>query len=595
MICPRLEGEVTSWGRLSRMIEKTLQTDSTVQLRQIVQAMAVVGAVFTLVFLGLMIVNGYKQYMSGPREEENLTIRKQQLLQQPDNETLINTIREQDRTIRANKLRQLDFAGLAALMLLVSAAITIGALKWQTHLKGIAPQPSADNEEPYQRRRLGASRIALVVLVFLLAGMAFLLGQLVPSGWVSQVKTGIHEEAGYATPEELADNWHRFRGFAGAGITSRIDIPTQWDGANGSGILWKSQIPLPGHNSPLVWEDRVFISGASWDKREVYCFDALSGNILWTGDVPTAPMGEKRLDVTESTGLAASTMATDGVRVYAIFATGDLAAFDFNGRLLWHKSLGIPENSYGHATSLEVWQDRVLVQYDQAYVADGKSRLYAFDGATGSIVWETKRPVDNSWTTPIVARVGNEYQLITVAAPWVIAYNPDDGKESWRAECVGGEAAASPILAGDLVIAIEPYHKNVAIRTGGAGNVTDTHVAWDNEDVGPTIVSPVTDGSRVFFMDTYGTLYAVNSRDGKLIYNYDFDENVNSSPTLVAGKLYVLSVNGTMFIGTPGDTEYTLEAKSALGEECYASPAFMAGRIYIRGTTHLYAIGNERH
>lgn len=574
------------------MIEKALQTDSTAQQRQVTQAIAVVGAIFTLIFLGLMIFNGYQQYVSGPQDEAFLTEQKQQLYKEPDNKTLINTIRKQDRRIRANKLRQLDFAGLAGLMLLISAAITVGALKWQAHLKVISPEPSADMEEPYKRRRLGESRITLVVLVLMLTGMALLLGQRVPTGWFSQVKTGMPEEAGYATPEELAENWHRFRGFSGAGVTSLADIPTQWDGASGKGILWKTQIPLPGHNSPVVWEDRVFISGASWDKREVYCFDVTSGSILWTGEVPTAP-GDAVPDVTEGTGLAASTMATDGVRVYAIFATGDLAAFDFKGRLLWHKSLGIPENSYGHATSLEVWQDRVLVQYDQAYVADGKSRLYAFDGATGRIVWETKRPVDNSWTTPIVARVGDEYQLITEAAPWVIVYNPDDGKEIWRAECVSGELAASPILAGDLVIAIEQYQKNMAIRTGGTGNVTDTRIAWTNEDVGPTIVSPVTDGSRVFHMDTYGTLYVVNSLDGRLLYKYDFDENVNSSPTLVAGKLYVLSVKGTMFIGIPGETEYTLEAKSALNEECYATPAFMAGRIYIRGINHLYCIENE--
>lgn len=568
------------------------QSNNTQQRRNTAQAIAVVGAIFTLVFLCLMIINGYQQYVSGPQDETFLTEQKQQLLKEPDNETLINTIREQDRSIRANKLRQLDFAGLAALMLLISAAITIGALKWQAYLKGISPVPSADMEEPYKRRRLGESRITLVVLVLILTGMALLLGQWVPSGWFSQVEPGMPEEAGYATPEELAENWHRFRGFSGAGVTSLSDIPTQWDGTTGSGILWKTQIPLPGHNSPVVWADRVFISGASWDKREVYCLDAISGSILWTGGVPTAP-GDAVPDISEGTGLAASTMATDGVRVYAIFATGDLAAFDFNGRLLWHKSLGIPDNSYGHATSLEVWHDRVLVQYDQAYVADGKSRLYAFDGATGSIVWETKRPVDNSWTTPIVTLVDNEYRLITVAAPWVIAYDPNDGKEIWRTECVGGETAASPILAGDLVIAVEPYHKNVAIRIGGTGNVTDTRVAWINEDVGPTIISPVTDNRRVFHMDTYGTLYVLNILDGKLIYKHDFEENVNASPTLVAGKLYILSLRGTMFIGTPGETEYKLEAKNSINEECYATPAFMAGRIYIRGINNLYCIGNE--
>ena len=572
------------------MIENAPQSDSIAQQRRAAQAIAVVGAVFTLVFLGLMIVNGYRQYVSGARVEANLTVLKQQLLKTPDNEALINTIREQDLTFRANKLRQLDFAGLAGLMLLISAAITIGAMKWLAYLKGINPQPSPDNEEPYKRLRLGAGRIALAVVVFLLGAMSLTIGQRVQSGWLSQAKTGTPAKDDYAAPEELAENWNRFRGFAGAGVTSRDDIPTQWDGVSGSGILWKTQIPLAGHNSPIVWKDRIFLSGASWEKREVYCIDTTSGSILWTGEVPTAPGGAAP-DVMADTGLAASTMATDGVRVYAIFPTGDLAAFDFNGRLLWHKSLGTPNNLYGHAASLEVWQDSVFVQYDQAFVEDNKSVLYAFNGATGNILWEAKRPVANGWTTPIVALVDKDYQLITVGDPWVISYNPSDGREIWRVRFSGGNVAASPVLAGDRVIAVSPDIETVAIRTGGTGDITDTHVVWANGDIAPEIGSPVADGSRVFFVDNYGALYAVNNKDGKLLYEHDLGENVKASPSLVSGKLYVLALSGTMYIGTPGEKGFTLEAKNSLGEECTSSPAFMAGRIYIRGITHLYCIG----
>ncbi len=518
-----------------------------------------------------------------------------QLLSQPDDEGLIKEIRELDRDYRSSKLRQIDFSGMAALMLLISAAVTFGALKWQSRLKGINPEPCDEQDEPFKRRKLGESRLALAVFVLLLTGGAFLLEQQTPSEWLTRLQEGISEEPAYASVEELKQNWNRFRGFGGAGITSLTDIPAKWDGASGEGILWKAPVPLPGYNSPIVWQDRIFLSGANGEKRQVYCFDASTGSILWTGDVPTAPMGDKKFEVMEDTGYAAPTMATDGVRVYAIFATGDLAAFDFKGRLVWYKSLGIPVSLYGYASSLDVWQDRVLVQFDQAGASDGKSRVYAFDGATGNIVWETKRPVPNSWTSPIVAETGNGYQFITVADPWVIAYNPDDGKEIWRASCVKGDVAAAPIIAGDKVIAVAPDMFNVAIRLGGTGDVTATHIAWENDDVAPSIVSPVSDGSRIFFLDSYGTLYVVNAEDGKLIYEHDYNENVNSSPTLVAGKLYVLSLEGTMFIGTPGEKEFTQEAGNALGEECFATPAFMPGRIYIRGKENLYCIGNGKY
>lgn len=571
------------------MIENAPQTDIVAQRRNAAQAIAVVGAIFTLVFLVLMIVNGYQQYVSGPRAEANLAAQKQQLLKQPDNETLINRIREEDRSFRANKLRQLDFAGMAGLMLLVSGAVFIMALKWLAHLKGIAPEPNADIEEPYKRRMPGAGRIALVALVFLLASTALLLGKRVPSEWVSKAETGTLGKSDYALPEELAENWNRFRGFSGAGVTSLSDIPTQWDGASGSGILWKTPIPLPGHNSPVVWEDRIFLSGASWEKREVYCLDAATGSILWTGEVPTAPGSEP--DVMEDTGLAASTMATDGARAYVIFPTGDLAAFDFRGRLLWHKNLGMPKNLYGHAASLEVWQDQVFVQIDQAFVEDDKSRLYAIDGSTGNILWETKRPVANGWATPIVTLVDKVYQLITVGDPWVIGYNPNDGKEIWSVKFPGGNVASSPVLAGNMVIAVSPARATVAIRTGGAGDITQTHIAWTNGDIAPEISSPVADDTHVFLVDNYGTLFVLNSQDGKALYDYDFGENVKASPTLVAGRLYVLALSGTMYIGTPGETGFTLEATNVLGEECNASPAFMPGRIYMRGINNLYCIG----
>ena len=574
------------------MTETSPPSDHTAKLRQVAQASAVVGLVFTLAFLALMIANGYRQYVVGTQEETHLTALKQQLLQEPDNASLLEEVRQRDLAVRSSKLRQLDFTGLAALMLLVSAAVTVAAFKWLGHLQGIAPEPSEDTQEPFRRRRLAASRMALVASASLLAAVSLFMTQRVSSGWLT---SAVSVAPNYALPQALAQNWHRFRGFAGAGVSSHNDIPTRWDGATGKGIRWKTRIPLSGYNSPVVWDNRIFLSGATDKERTVYCIDAASGDILWTGDVPTAPMaGGKKLDVMEDTGLAACTMATDGVRAYAIFATGDLAAFDYNGRLLWHKNLGVPDNVYGHASSLEVWQDRVLVQYDQAYAGDGKSRLYALDGATGRVVWETKRPVSGSWTSPIVGPVGKAYQLIAVADPWVMAYDPDDGKEIWRAEHVGGEAAASPILMGDLVIAVEPNAQSVAIRPGGTGNVTETHLAWRNEDAGPDISSPVTDGQRLYLVDTYGTLYVVNAGSGKLLYEHEFERTIKPSPSLVAGKLYVLAENGAMFIGTADNAGYTLETTSLLGERCLASPAFMAGRIYIRGTRHLYCIAHEQ-
>ena len=118
-----------------------------------------------------------------------------------------------------------------------------------------------------------------------------------------------------------------------------------------------------------------------------------------------------------------------------------MAGFDFNGKRLWHKSLGRPDSSYGYASSLETYQKLVLIDYDQSDGRDGKSRFYALDGVSGRIAWEIKRDLPSTWTTPIVVDVAGQPQLITVADPNVVAYDPASGKELWRADCVGGDLA----------------------------------------------------------------------------------------------------------------------------------------------------------
>jgi outer membrane protein assembly factor BamB len=368
-------------------------------------------------------------------------------------------------------------------------------------------------------------------------------------------------------------------------------VPTQWDGQSGQGILWKVEVPLVGHNSPIVWEDHVFLSGATEDKRQVYCFDTQSGRLRWTGDVPSVPaVAEAELNLMEDTGYAACTMATDGQRAYVIFATGDIAAFDFNGRRLWHQNLGVPDSIYGYASSLGTYEDKVIVQYDQGDGMDGKSHLYAIDGRSGRIFWDVKREVPNSWTSPIIVDVDGQLQLITVADPWVIANRPADGSEIWRAECVGGDLAPSPIYAGGLVFAIEPYAQLVAIKPTGQGNVTETHIAWRMEEGGPDITSPVSDGQHIWLLESEGLLLCCNVSDGDLVSEHDLRESFLASPSLVGDKLYLLDMEGVMHIGRMSP-EYEEVAKCELGEECHASPAFAEGRIYIRSTKHLYCIG----
>jgi outer membrane protein assembly factor BamB len=144
-----------------------------------------------------------------------------------------------------------------------------------------------------------------------------------------------------------ADNFPVFRGNAGA--SNKRNIPVSWNGSTGQNILWKTEVPLPGNNSPVIWGDKVFLAGANADRQEVYCFDRNSGKILWT--TALNPAGRKP-QISAETGYAPSTAVTDGTRVYIIFPTGIISALDMDGNKVWEKDLGLPENHYGHASSL---------------------------------------------------------------------------------------------------------------------------------------------------------------------------------------------------------------------------------------------------
>jgi outer membrane protein assembly factor BamB len=554
---------------------------------QAARATAIVAAAFSAIFTVLLVVNLFGSALTGPQRENKLAAMKVQVQKEPANQELLSAIRALDLKIRRDRTWRLDFARKAALMLLGSLIVLAVSGKLAGNMAKELPRPQLVMERAeLQMKEARRARWAVAGSLIVVAGGMTLLGL---TRWVD---FGRAEEAGppFASVEERKEQWPRFRGPAGAGISAYTNVPTSWNGKTGEGVLWKTKIPLPGHNSPVVWQDRVFLAGADPNARQVYCFDAGSGRLLWQGDVPVTLPAEGKFEMMEDTGYAPSTLATDGRRVYAIFPSGDVAGFDFNGRRLWHKPLGIPDSAYGYAPSLETYEKFVIIQYDQGDGKEGKSRLYALDGITGQIAWEAKRTMPASWTTPAVVDIAGRPQLLTVANPLVISYNPANGTELWRAECMAGDTCPSPIYAGGLVLTIEPYSALVAIKPDGQGDVTKTHIAWKMDEGAPDICSPVSNGTYVYMLGSEGPLTCCNVADGKKVFEQEFKEQFRASPSIVGDKLYLLSLNGVMHIAQVGP-EYKELGTCELGEECLASPAFADGRIYIRGTQNLYCLG----
>jgi outer membrane protein assembly factor BamB len=552
-------------------------------------ATAVLSIVLSIVVCALLLMNYGRSKMVGTAEETALADLRSEIRNKPDDEQLLSRIRQLDLQVRQQRIRALDRSRKGSSLLLGGVVVFIISLRFAIayRRKPPSPQPGADQIKEQVANAKLARWAVTGGLAILGLGSLFLATR----AEIDFVKAGAADASSYSM-DDVTKNWASFRGPNGAGISTHANVPSRWDGKTGEGILWKTEIPLPGNNSPVVWGNRIFLSGADPNSRQVYCFDTSTGGLLWKGDVlGMTKSDEEPLEMMEETGFAAPTVATDGRHVCAIFPTGDVGCFDFKGKKVWEKNLGRPDSSYGYAASLAVYQNLFLIQYDQGGVEDEKSELIALDGFSGRVVWQTKRPVGNSWSSPIVANTGEQFQLITCADPWVIAYNPTDGTEIWRANCLSGDIASSPIYSNGLVFVIEPYSKLVAIKADGKGDVTKTHIAWVSEEGGPDICSPVSDGKSVFLLATEGLLESYNVSDGKKLWEKDLKEYFLASPCFVGNNLYLLSDKGIMFI-VEFETEYKELAKCELGERCHASPAFADGRIYIRGVENLYCIGS---
>jgi outer membrane protein assembly factor BamB len=376
--------------------------------------------------------------------------------------------------------------------------------------------------------------------------------------------------------------WPAFRGPDGGARAGGDGYPTDWDGATGRNVLWRAALPLPGFNSPVVWGDRVFATGADATARAIFCLDARDGRLLWRHEVEGVPGSPATPPaVTPDTGHAASTVATDGRRVFAIFANGDLVAVDFAGRRLWGVNLGVPDNPYGHASSPLVWRDRLIVQYDHRLQA----RVLALDAATGGIAWERFRESNVTWSSPILVEREGREELVLNGNPAVAGYDPATGDELWSIPVLTGEVAVSPAHDGGMLFAANEYARLAAIALAGG-----PRILWEHGEDLPEVSSPLAARGLLFIANGAGVLTCLDARAGKVLWRREFDTGFYASPVLAGGLVHLVDRSGVMRIFEPA-AEYRERASPALGKGTTVTPAFAAGRIYFRAEREVVCVG----
>ncbi|MCX6927260.1 MAG: PQQ-binding-like beta-propeller repeat protein [Verrucomicrobia bacterium] len=586
-------------------------TNGAMAARRNWQLTAWLAGVFSVLVGLTMILGRVSIRAEDPLKSPQLKEYKERLRLNPVDEQIKKHVRELDLRLRQRYFRQLTQMESGVYLLLSGVAVFILAVTQAARCQKQLPMPKPKAHTSDQSLRsaararwsVAASGAAIGAFLFALslglsmpltkqtAELEKLLGADEATGSGDPLPLSQAKATDAASPQELQRNWPRFRGPDGGGVSILTNVPVSWDTKTGAGVAWKVSKPTSGFSSPIVWGDRLFLSGGDAQKREVVCLDCKSGQVVWrqpVADVTGAPA--QPAEVPESTGYAASTMATDGRRVYVLFANGDCAAFTLDGQPLWFKNLGALKNPYGHATSLATWRDRLILQLDQGDAEDNKSKLYALDGRTGQIVWQRPRKVGASWASPIVIEAAGKGQVILLAVPCVTSYAAADGAELWRAECLNGEITPSPVFAGGLLFVASPSEKLLAIRPDGQGDVTKTHVAWSSEDNVPDVTSPLSSGELVFMMTTSGMLTCLDAKDGKKQWDHDYEMEFHASPSLAAGRLYLFGQKGTAVVVEAG-RHYKELLRTEMSDAFHASPAFAQDRIFLRGVTNVWCIG----
>jgi outer membrane protein assembly factor BamB len=385
-------------------------------------------------------------------------------------------------------------------------------------------------------------------------------------------------------------NWTRWRGPEGTGHTQQ-KLPVEWDVED---VAWRVELPGRGQSSPIVWEDRIFLTSSEegGGQRVILCLDRADGRMLWkqvawTGDP------EK---VHEMNPWASATCATDGERVVAFFGHGGLHCYDVEGNKLWSRELGDFAGPWGTAASPIIVDDLVVQNCD----ADDSSFLIALNKETGAEVWRTERQAIRGWSTPIVIEHDGRREIVLNGHYGVNAYDPATGKELWF--CKGSIGRGTPTVAPyrDLLISVcgRTGGEMIAVRMGGEGDVSQSHEVWrvprrGSRDLpSPTVVDKYL--MVISFRPGLGSCY--DAASGKQLWKSRLSGEFCASPIVSNGLLYVPNEDGETFVIRPGDSLQIVarnRVNSTPDEIFRASLAPSDGQLLLRSDRALYCIGRR--
>jgi len=397
------------------------------------------------------------------------------------------------------------------------------------------------------------------------------------------------------TTSAAAGDWPQWRGPQGTGVADEQGVPTEWSATEN--VTWKTPLPDEGNSTPIVFGDRVFITQAteSGRRRAVMCFDRADGQLLWDRAIEYTEDEETH----ETNPYCSASPVTDGERVIAWHGSAGIVAYDYRGRELWHVDLGRFAHIWGNAGSPVLWGELVILLTGPG----PNTYLAALHKRTGEEVWKRDLPEAQgkdseewvgSWSTPVLHTAGDHAELLVGLPGFLTALDPNDGREIWRCGGLSKLVYTSPLVSGDTVVAMSGYMgPAVAARTGGEGDVTQSHRLWLVEKNPQRIGSGVIVGDHIFILNEPAIAHCIELATGNVVWQQRLGETSWSSMACVDGRLYVIDMAGETFILAP-ETKFRLLARNSVDELTRASLAFSDGQIFIRTYENLYCIGQRR-
>lgn len=577
---------------------------------KIYRNVTLITGIFMLALSAMLIVNYFQVSSASPLENEVLETLKELNESNSDNAQLQEQIRQLDLLTRKAYFIQESHLKMGMYILLAMAVVMVVCLRMYYRTSKNLPEKELDVMDEWLNKTSsrnyitwGGVGLVLVALVF-----GFLSNPSLKNTMEEMVEEGseliaesdsvqgdeamadsslVAEVDSVATSEEVTDSlpvpkltYNAFRGNNSSAFSSVRGIPTSWDIASGKNIAWKVSVHRQGYNSPVINGRNVYLTGADAQARELFCYDVHTGKLNWSvkaDKIPGSPSSMPK--VTGDTGLAASTVATNGKQVCAIFATGDIICTDTEGKRLWAKNIGLPDNHYGFASSLLIYGNELIVQY----LNNNKTQILALNVANGNQIWSKSTKDKISWSSPVIANAGGKSALIVTSNPAVTAYNPSNGAEMWRVDCLTGEVGASPAASNGMIYAASEYSKCVAID-GATGEVK-----WEATDYLPECSSPAATKSLLYVATSYGVACAYNAETGELVKDHDVGSQFYSSPIVADGKVWLFGTDGKVYVFSTGN-DFGIVSSFQTGEKTFATPAFTDGMMIVRGDKTLYCV-----